>query len=120
MKTSASSIIKQEAIRLAKSGRSYNSLNPEEKRTLLGSICILRYSQLYTKYLVLSLGLNSIVDLSNNSDKKPSQKSLFNDAAWQELKNRSYVKKHIQDLPATITKELKDIKKVTTLFIHCD
>jgi hypothetical protein len=67
MKRSVGSVIKTEAIRRAKAAKVYANLDNEQKNTVV-------------------LGLNSICDLSNNSDSKGSIyyacSTLFGPAIW--------------------------------------
>ncbi|KAI8061263.1 hypothetical protein BDF21DRAFT_429199 [Thamnidium elegans] len=50
----------------------------------------------------VALGLNSICDLSNNSNSEGSQKSLFTEKAWKQLKNKVYVSREMSLLPEYI------------------
>ncbi|CDH49465.1 hypothetical protein RO3G_06604 [Lichtheimia corymbifera JMRC:FSU:9682] len=92
MKTSAGSIIKTQAARTAKDF-TYETLNDEQKNT----VCC---------------GLNSIVDLSNNSKDKDSQRSQFTDEAWQELKNRVYVSRTMPSPSPAVEEALKELEKL--------
>ncbi|CAO3616006.1 unnamed protein product [Mucor hiemalis] len=76
MKRSAGSIIKTEAIKRAKTAKAYANLDKEQKN-------------------IVMLGLNSICDLSNNSDSRGSQKFLFTKEAWKQLKNNVYVSREM-------------------------
>ncbi|KAG0179393.1 hypothetical protein DFQ29_002147 [Apophysomyces sp. BC1021] len=79
---SAASVIKTEAVNLARTSSSFEDLNDVQNNTV-------------------SLGLNSIIDLSNADGSKGSQKSFFNADAWQELPP---LPDFIQDKPKQIGK----------------
>ncbi|KAI7861947.1 hypothetical protein BDF14DRAFT_1737405, partial [Spinellus fusiger] len=85
LKKSAGSMIKQAAVNIVESTSSYTTLSSTQKKTV-------------------SLGLNSIVDLSDNSSNDGSQQSLFNEEAWQELKTKVYDPRDLPPLPANIEK----------------
>ncbi|KAI7867932.1 hypothetical protein BDF14DRAFT_612964 [Spinellus fusiger] len=93
MRRSIGSVIKTEAIRLSNSARTYDDLDNDQKN-------------------IIFLGLNSMCDLSNNSDSRESQKSLFTENAWNELKNRVYVSRDMSPLPRYIERDLLRIKEV--------
>ncbi|ORE23040.1 hypothetical protein BCV71DRAFT_252588 [Rhizopus microsporus] len=64
------------------------------------------------------LGLNSIIDLSNNSTNPSRQRSLFTTDAWKELKNRVYVSHEMRDTPAEIKMKLKEVEQLAILDIR--
>ncbi|KAG2211862.1 hypothetical protein INT47_004549 [Mucor saturninus] len=93
MEKSVGSTLKSKAINLAKSARTFSNLTDEAKNTVF-------------------LGLNSIVNLSNNSTGPGSQRSLFPESSWQQLKNSVYESGDMPPLPDDVTEELEDIEKV--------
>ncbi|KAI7890871.1 uncharacterized protein EV154DRAFT_603009 [Mucor mucedo] len=90
---SVGSSLKSKAVHLAKNARTFTNLTDEAKNTVF-------------------LGLNSIVDLSNNSTDPDSQRSLFSETSWQQLKNLVYESRDMPPLPDDVTNELKDIEKI--------
>jgi hypothetical protein len=105
MKRSVGTVIKTEAIRLSNAAKTYDNLDSNQRN-------------------IVFLGLNSMCDLSNNSDSKGSQKSLFTEKAWKELKNKVYVSREMPPLPEHIERDLLKIEEVLFYIffyiIHCD
>lgn len=93
MEKSVGSTLKSEAIKLAKAAGTFSNLSEEAKDTVY-------------------LGLNSIIDLSNNRNAPDSQRSLFPGSSWQQLKSLVYESREMPSLPYDVTEELKDIEKV--------
>ncbi|KAI7890861.1 uncharacterized protein EV154DRAFT_510422 [Mucor mucedo] len=93
MEKSVGSTLKSKAIHLAKTARAFSNLTGEAKNTVF-------------------LGLNSIVDLSNSYTGPDSQRSLFSESSWQQLKNLVYESRDMPPLPDDVTNELKDIEKI--------
>ena len=84
-----------------------------KKRILSGNQIVCIYMLLGNNYRIYSLGLNSIIDLSNNNSSSPiSQKSLFTDEAWQKLKHHVYISRKMDPLPSSIERKLKKIEEV--------
>lgn len=98
MEKSVGSVIKSEAIKKAKATRTFANLNQEEKNTVF-------------------LGLNSMCDLSNNSNSEHSQNALFNEKAWKQLKNQVYVSREMKKIPKHVEDNLVKIEKVFLIIL---
>lgn len=65
------------------------------------------------KKVSVCLGLNSIVDISNNDSTTGSQKSLFTEEDWRELKYKVYVdRNNLPMIPVYVERKLKEIESV--------
>jgi hypothetical protein len=93
MEKSVGSTLKSEAVKLAKAKRTFSDLSEEAKDTVY-------------------LGLNSIVDLSNNSTAPGTQRSFFPGSSWQQLKNLVYESRTMPPLPVNVKEDLKEIEQV--------
>ncbi|KAI9269735.1 hypothetical protein EDC94DRAFT_380032 [Helicostylum pulchrum] len=93
MKKSVGSTLKSEAVKLTKAARTFSNLSGDAKDTVY-------------------LGLNSIIDLSNNHNAPDSQRSLFPGSSWQQLKNLVYEPREMSPLPDDVEEDLKDIENV--------
>jgi hypothetical protein len=85
---------------------------PYQRKALLGkvSFCLINHLINSLTPLFISLGINSTIDLSDNSADGNSQRQLFSDSEWQYLKEKYGAKLKFESLPETITKELEEIE----------
>ncbi|KAG1461906.1 hypothetical protein G6F46_000676 [Rhizopus delemar] len=93
MEKSVGSTLKSEAAKSTKAERTFSDLSEEAKDTVY-------------------LGLNSIVDLSNNSTAPGTQRSSFPEPSWQQLKNLMYESRTMPPLPANVKEVLKEIEQI--------
>lgn len=56
-------------------------------------------------------------DLSNNSNSEHSQKALFNEKAWKQLKNQVYVSREMKKIPEHVKHNLVEIEKVVLIIL---
>jgi hypothetical protein len=91
---SVASVIKANAIKTAMIVKSFDNLTDQQK-------------------VGISLGFSLIVDHSKNDSLCGSQKPLFPEEAWRELKNRVYEdRNNLPMVPISIEKKLKEIEPV--------